>query len=93
MEQPKIMQLAHKGSGGQKGWVHSTEGIVGAVTATDYKDPKLILENMGDGNDRTTGNTAIRPIGYSGPRHNPESTRSGGDIPDSKLLWGGGICK
>ena len=41
---PKILQVAHKGSGGQKGWIHSTEGIVGAVTATDYKDPKYILE-------------------------------------------------
>lgn len=41
---PRIVHLAHKGSGGQKGWIHSTDGIVGAVTATDYKDPKYILE-------------------------------------------------
>lgn len=91
MKQPEIIQLAHKGSGGQRGWVHSTEGIIGTIAATDYKDPKLILESMGDGNDRTTGNTAIRSTGYSGPRHNPESTRPGGDIPDSKLLWGGNL--
>lgn len=38
----------------------------------------------------TTRNTAIRPAGHSGPRHNTEGTRSGGDIPDGKLLWGGG---
>ncbi len=44
---PKIMQVAHKGSGGQKGFIHHTEGIVGAVTATDYKDPKYILEFSG----------------------------------------------
>ena len=40
---PKITQVAHKGSGGQKGFIHHIEGIVGAVTATDYKDPKYIL--------------------------------------------------
>ena len=93
MERPEIIKLAHKGSGGQRGWVHSTEGIIGAIAATDHKDPKLILESMGDQNDRATGNTAIRPIRYCGPRHHKESTRPGGDIPDSKLLWGGGICK
>lgn len=47
MEQPKIMQIAHKGSGGQKGYIHCTEGIVGCCTATDYKDPKYILELTG----------------------------------------------
>lgn len=41
--------MAHKGSGGQKGWIHHTDGIVGAVTATDYKDPKYILEERGVG--------------------------------------------
>lgn len=45
---PRIIHVAHKGSGGQKGWIHHTEGIVGAVTATDYKDPKYILEERGD---------------------------------------------
>ena len=45
---PCILQVAHKGSGGQKGWIHHTAGIVGAVTATDYKDPKYILEERGE---------------------------------------------
>lgn len=45
---PRILQVAHKGSGGQKGWIHHTAGIVGAVTATDYKDPKYILEERGE---------------------------------------------
>lgn len=31
MEQPRIMQVAHKGSGGQKGYIHCTEGIVEPV--------------------------------------------------------------
>lgn len=34
MKQPKIIQLSHKGSGGQRGWVHSIEGIIGAIAAT-----------------------------------------------------------
>ncbi len=47
---PKIMQLAHKAeSSGQKAYVHCIDGIVGAVTATDYKDPKCILEPMTGG--------------------------------------------
>ena len=41
---PKIIQLAHKENSGQKGYVHDADGIVGAVTATDYKDPKCVLE-------------------------------------------------
>lgn len=45
---PRILQVAHKGSGGQKGWIHHTAGIVGAITATDYKDPKYILEERGE---------------------------------------------
>lgn len=53
MKQPEIIQLSHKGSGGQRGWVHSTEGIIGAIAATDYKDPKLILESVGGVADMT----------------------------------------
>ena len=41
---PKIIQLAHKENSGQKGYVHDADGIVGAVTATDYKDHKCVLE-------------------------------------------------
>ena len=53
MKEPKIIKLAHKGSGGQRGWVHSTEGIIGAIAATDYKDPKLIIESVGGVTDMT----------------------------------------
>lgn len=44
---PKIIQLAHKENSGQKGYVHHVDGIVGACTATDYKDPKCVLEFIG----------------------------------------------
>ena len=63
MKQLEIIQLAHKGSGGQRGWVHSVEGIIGAIAATDYKDPKLILESIGGGGGRygrTAGNKRFR---------------------------------
>lgn len=61
MEQPRIMQVAHKGSGGQKGYIHCTEGIVGACTATDYKDPKYILEMTGG--DKLSKEPAIEVVG------------------------------
>lgn len=48
---PKIMKTAHRGNRRQKGYIHCTEGIVGACIATDYKEPKYILEiKEGDNN-------------------------------------------
>ncbi len=38
----KIEIVGHSGSGGQKGHIHSTNGIVTSLTATDYKQPKQI---------------------------------------------------
>lgn len=58
---PKITHVAHKGSGGQKGWIHHTDGIVGACTATDYKDPKYILEFMGG--DEMNNDADIKVMG------------------------------
>ena len=31
------------GSGGQKGWVYSIDGIMGTLPASQYKDPPKIL--------------------------------------------------
>ena len=46
---------------GQKGYVHHVDGIVGACTATDYKDPKCVLEFIrGDEMDK---NADINVIG------------------------------
>ena len=41
-ETKKINVLGHSGSGGYRGIIHSTDGIVGALSATDYKQPKQI---------------------------------------------------
>ena len=54
--------VGHSGSGGQKGFIHSTEGGIGALTATDYKQPKQILcsnsiEKVGI--DKSVNNTRI----------------------------------
>ena len=35
--------VGHSGSGGQKGYIHTTNGGVGALSATDYKQPKQII--------------------------------------------------
>lgn len=34
--------IGHSGSGGQKGFIHTINGGVGALSATDYKQPKQI---------------------------------------------------
>ena len=39
----RIIRLAHKGSGGQKGWIYSIEGIISTLPASQYKDPSLIV--------------------------------------------------
>lgn len=38
----KIEIIGHSGSGGQKGVIHSINGISGCLSATDYKQPKQI---------------------------------------------------
>lgn len=60
---PCIIHVAHKGSGGQKGWIHHTDGIVGAVTATDYKDPKYILEERGADMEEKNNDVGIKVLG------------------------------
>jgi len=37
-----IAIIGHSGSGGQKGYIHDPEGFIGALSATDYKQPKQI---------------------------------------------------
>ena len=41
-EGKKIEIVGHSGSGGQKGDIHSTDGLMSCLTATDYKQPKQI---------------------------------------------------
>lgn len=71
---PKITHVAHKGSGGQKGWIHHTDGIVGACTATDYKDPKYILEFTGGG-DEMNKDADINVIGMLDMKSHDHSRR------------------
>lgn len=70
---PKITHVAHKGSGGQKGWIHHTDGIVGACTATDYKDPKYILEFTGG--DEMNKDADINVIGMLDMKSHDHSRR------------------
>ena len=44
--------VGHSGSGGQKGFIHTTEGGVGALSATDYKQPKQIIDLNHYNNDQ-----------------------------------------
>ena len=37
-----IRIVGHSGTGGQKGHIHSTDGIMSCLSATDYKQPKQI---------------------------------------------------
>ena len=38
-----IIKLAHRGTGGQKGWIYSIEGIMATLPASQYKDPFMIV--------------------------------------------------
>ena len=37
--------IGHSGTGGQKGFIHTENGIIGAICATEYKQPKQIIED------------------------------------------------
>ncbi len=89
---PKIMRVAHKGSGGQKGYIHHTEGIVGACTATDYKDPKYILEfTGGDEMDKNADINVIGMLQNSGTtqEHNNRVHDPDGISPTATAVAGG----
>ena len=42
----RIEIVGHSGSGGQKGNIHSSDGVMSCLTATDYKQPKQIKLNQ-----------------------------------------------
>lgn len=46
-----IKIVGHSGSGGERGFIHETSGIVGALSATDYKQPKQIAQLYGTANE------------------------------------------
>ena len=41
-----IKIVGHSGSGGQKGFIYDTDGISSCLSATDYKQPKQISEDV-----------------------------------------------
>ena len=43
MNDTKIKRLCHRGTGGQQGWIYSTEGIMSAIPFSSYKDPPKVL--------------------------------------------------
>ena len=43
-----INVVGHSGSGGQKGSIYSPDGISSSLTATDYKQPKQVLTQIGN---------------------------------------------
>ena len=91
---PKIMRVAHKGSGGQKGYIHHTEGIVGACTATDYKDPKHILEFTGG--DEMSEKAEIIVMGLLDTKNQEMNRRvydTNGVAPTLTACGGGGTEK
>lgn len=90
VKQPKIIKLTHKG-GGQREWVHSIEGVVGAIMATDYKDPKLILES---GGEDIAGQPEISVLGSLGTigttfEHNNQVHDPEGIAPTATAVTGG----
>ena len=58
----KIEIVGHSGSGGQKGHIHSTNGIVTSLTATDYKQPKQILTHSLHPRTSKTGKGGSGPL-------------------------------
>jgi DNA (cytosine-5)-methyltransferase 1 len=47
-EESKIKIIGHSGSGGQKGSIHSADGVMSCLTATDYKQPKQVALEIFD---------------------------------------------
>ena len=43
----KIEVVGHSGSGGQRGDIYSPNGLISCLSATDYKQPKQILNQIG----------------------------------------------
>lgn len=66
--EPKIAIIGHSGSGGQKGSIYDTDGIMSCLTATDYKQPKQIFDVP----------PALKPLGNI----NPSGRGMGGEVYD-----------
>ena len=43
----QIEVVGHSGTGGQRGDIYSPNGLMSCLSATDYKQPKQILNQVG----------------------------------------------
>lgn len=43
MQENRINRLAHRGTGGQQGWIYGINGILSAIPSSCYKDPPKIV--------------------------------------------------
>ena len=66
----EINIVGHSGTGGQRGDIHSTNGIMSCLSATDYKQPKQVEVESGKN---------LKQIGYEVTTHSlyPRSSKTG----------------
>lgn len=43
MQENGIIRLAHRGTGGQQGWIYDIDGILLTIPSSCYKDPPKIV--------------------------------------------------
>lgn len=57
----RIIQVAHMGTGGERGRILSTHGIATSLTSTDYKDPQKIIVEYKRKYEKIETNTNMPP--------------------------------
>lgn len=56
-----IIRLIHRGTGGQKGWIYSVDGVISTIPVTSYKDPpKIVIPNRKRTNNEQKQNYSNR---------------------------------
>lgn len=46
--QNEVIKLIHRGTGGQQGWIFSTNGAIATIPSSTYKDPPKIVIKIGE---------------------------------------------
>lgn len=52
MQENGIIRLAHRGTGGQQGWIYGIDGILSTIPSSCYKDPPKIVVTTPTKNER-----------------------------------------
>lgn len=75
--------IGHSGTGGQKGLIHTVDGGVGALSATDYKQPKQICVQVGQlyGNGKESNPQAGRIYDAEGISPTMDTCSGGNRMP------------